>query len=121
MTTLFIANAKTLEPTLYSVWAIDRATKKEVEFQVQAFTIKEAMEIARTAYTEQNPDGLRIRVCVASEKFEQAKTEWAARLEATKEKNHAEKIDGLHKIFYNKKITDNEKFKKILEYVGYTK
>ena len=114
----FTMNAKTVEPTNYCVWAIDRATKEEVEFQVQAFTIKQALEIARTAYTEENPDGLRIRVCVEESKFENAKIEWVERLEANRVKNNARSIGKVKELA--EIIKDEKTLDKVLEIVGLT-
>lgn len=116
MEQIYTTGSRTIEPKNYSVWAIDRATKKEVEFQVQAFSNKEAIEIARKAYNEKNPDGCRIRVCVEAEKFEKAKTDWITRLEANRVKNNGRKIGLVKEI--SDIIADAEKTSKVMEVLG---
>jgi hypothetical protein len=114
----FTMEAKTVEPTTYSIWAIDRATKEEVEFQVQAFTTKQALDIARTTYKEENPDGCRIRVCIEETKFDKAKTEWVERLETNRIKNNARNIGKVVELA--EVINDETILDKVLEIVDLT-
>lgn len=55
--------AKTIEPNNYGVWAINRETKEEEKFTVQAFTRQEAMKIVKEFKDEEEaPNGYKIKV-----------------------------------------------------------
>ena len=113
----FTMEARTVQPKDFKVWAIVGEEHEEAEIEVQAFTVKEATEIVRKAFEEDNTK-LRIRVCVEAEKFEKAKTDWLERLEANRIKNNARNIGKVKELA--EIIKDKATLHKVLEIVGLT-
>ena len=113
----FTVEKKVVEPNTYSVWAINRATKEEETFEVQAFTRQEAMGFVK-AYRDENdcPEGYKIKVVAESgDKFNEECNKYVQRCADAHIKNNARSIE---KIKALAEILDGETLDKVLEIVG---
>lgn len=116
----FTAEQKVITPTDYTVWAINKETKEEETFEVQAFTRQEAMNFVK-AYTDEEtaPKGYKIKVVAESgEKFNEECNKYIQRCADAKIKNNARSIEKINELA--KVITDRETLDKVLEIVGLT-
>lgn len=92
--------ARTIQPTLFKAWVVSRETKELDTIEVEAFSVKEAMDLVRAIglFDEDGNkiDGAKstykIRVCVEAPKYDEACVKWEERLEANKIKNNARTI-----------------------------
>lgn len=107
-------------PNDYSVWAINRATKEEETFEVQAFSRQEAMGFVKNLKDEETGEvAYKIKVVAESgEKFNAECNKYVQRCAEAKIKNNSrsiEKIEALAEV-----INDKETLDKVLEIVGLT-
>lgn len=112
--------ARTIQPNDYSVWAINRETKEEETFEVQAFSRQEAMNFVKALANEETGEAMyKIKVVAESgEKFNEECNKYVQRCADAKIKNNArsiERIEALAEV-----ITDKETLDKVLEIVGLT-
>lgn len=116
----FTMEARTIQPNDYSVWAINRETKEEETFEVQAFSRQEAMNFVKALANEETGEAMyKIKVVAESgEKFNEECNKYVQRCADAKIKNNArsiERIEALAEV-----ITDKETLDKVLEIVGLT-
>ena len=112
--------ARTIQPNDYSVWVINRETKEEETFEVQAFSRQEAMNFVKALANEETGEAMyKIKVVAESgEKFNDECNKYVQRCADAKIKNNArsiERIEALAEV-----ITDRETLDKVLEIVGLT-
>ena len=121
--------AKTITPNTYGVWAINRTTKEEEKFSVQAFTRQEAMNIVRDFKDEEEaPDGYKIKVVAEMgtveidgqkvDNFENECSKYVDRCLSAKIKNNARSIGKVKELA--DVINDEKLLDKVLEIVGLT-
>ena len=124
--------ARTITPNTYGVWAINRTSKEEEKFTVQAFTRQEAMNIVKEYKGEDAPEGYKIKVvaemCEVEVKnesgeviamvdnFENDCQKYVDRCAAAKVKNNARAIGKVKELI--DLLGDNAKLDKVLEIVG---
>lgn len=113
----FTVEKKVVEPNTYSVWAINRATKEEETFEVQAFTRQEAMNFVKNYKDEEEaPDGFKIKVVAESgEKFNEECNKYVQRCAEAHIKNNARSIEKVQALA---ELLDNETLDKVLAIVG---
>ena len=120
--------ARTIEPTLFKVWAVNRESKEIETIEVEAFSVKEAMELVRNIgivddegnNIEGAKSTFKIRVCVEAEKFEEACAKWEDKLEANKIKNNARNIGRVKELLelLNAEGVSDNGINKVLEITG---
>ena len=114
---------KVVTPNDYTVWAINKETKEEETFEVQAFSRQEAMNFAKSIKVDENDENsatlYKIKVVAESgEKFNEECNKYVQRCADAKIKNNArsiERIEALAEV-----IKDRETLDKVLEIVGLT-
>jgi len=120
--------ARTIQPTLFKAWVVDRETQKDEMIEVEAFSVKEAMELVRSVGTvdeegntiEGAKSTYKIRVCVEAEKYDEACAKWVDRLEANKIKNNARNIGRVKEVveLLSAEGVKSKTIDKVLEIVG---
>lgn len=124
----FTMQAKTVEPNTYGVWAINRATKEEEKFSVQAFTRQEAMGIVKEYKGDEAVDGYKIKVVAEMtdivvdgktvNNFDNECNKYVERCAAAKITNNARSI-GIVKELLDL-LGNNETLDKVLEILNLT-
>lgn len=116
----FTAEVKTIVPTNYSAWVINKETKAEETLEIQAFTRQEAMNFLKTFTDEEEaPKGYKIKVVAESgKKFNEECNKYVQRCADAKIKNNARSIERIEALA--QLIKDRETLDKVLEIVGLT-
>ena len=118
--------AKTIQPKNYGVWAINRETKEEEKFTVQAFTRQEAMKIVKEYKDEEVAEGYKIKVVAeictivvdgkSVDNFENECNKYIERCANAHITNNARSIGKVAELI--EILGNNETLDKVLEVVG---